>query len=267
MSLVPARRLVTTTFLAFAPALPAQSPPPVYAATVCYQLKPGTTAEMRRNESAWARALEKAPHATNLIGMRSMTGPGAVCWLSYHPSMQAFALFREGATGIDATFEPAMRRYVESTTSAIAVQQHEISFGESNTLQKTMLNWAQYRMKPGTDALFIAAVQALAGARARAGLTNDWRVYRVVNGAPEGTWWVLSGQRDFTAIDKAFADDPKFAAAVTADDAKAFSAYLQNLDSSRSDLWVFDPAISAIAPAERAQHRFWTLPPVVPARK
>lgn len=226
----------------------------------CNTLKPGASGEMMRNETAWARAFERLPGAPNMLGMVNVTGNSAACWLTAYPSMAAMGEFRKIAGPVEARFEPATKSYAQDARATLAVLRPDLSYGEAKPLEKTMLTWNTYRLRPGSDMQLTAAVKALAAARTRAGLKNDFRVYQVIRGAAGDTYWAMSGEDDLAALDGVMAGDAKMNAAFTADDMKVFMAFFDRVASTSSDIWAFNSAISTIKPADRATNAFWKLP-------
>jgi hypothetical protein len=126
-----------------------------------------------------------------------------------------------------------------------------------------------WRIKPGHDEGFAAAVKAYISAVKRAGTPSRWRTYRVVAGAPDGTYLTFSSVASFADFDKSAADGETIWKGRTEEEGttigKLFTDGLINRVGNRYRL---DPVQSYVTPEMRAKDpAFWSPKPAAAAAK
>lgn len=236
----------------------------------CNLLKPGTSAEMRENESAWARAYEKAG-VIGSIGMTSITGPAQVCWITNTSNYDGADKMFNKAGKTDAQFERATRNYASDARTYLAETIPTLlTPTDGNALKYQGITWQTWTIRPGTDALFRRAVSAYDAARKRAGVSvGDAVVVQPTQGAAQGVYWIMIGYRSMADMDRGMGEEAKVTAAFTADDQKVFQEFFEKaVVSSRSDNFRFSSQLSALSAEQRkAGGDFWKLPAPAAAKK
>lgn len=150
-------------------------------------------------------------------------------------------------------------QYLSDTRNYIAVLRPDLSAGPMpNLLTRRIANWAVWNVRAGREAAFEAAVKAYSAAMTRAGLQPEVRVFQVLHGATGAVFWTMGSSASMAALDTDMANDPKIAAAFTAEDQKVFNEFFTNaLASTTSNLWSYVPAQSALTAEQRATDAFW----------
>lgn len=245
----------------------ALSPPAMVQAT-CETVKPGMGMAHDQHEVRWTRAIEATKGFTPALALQSMTGPTVTCWLtgvasydalgkSYEVLMAdpAYARALPSLVGADA-------QYISDIRTSIAMLRTDLSAGPMpNVLTRRFANWSVWNVRYGRETAFEAAVKAYTAAMTRAGVQPEIRVYQVMHGATGAVFWIMSSTASMAGFDTDMANDPKVAAAFTADDQKVFNEFFTNaLVSTTSNLWSYVSTQSALTMEQRASDPFWKRP-------
>jgi hypothetical protein len=241
------------------------------------QVKVGRVADHSKWESGWVAAYEKAKSPATYLALVSVTGPNEAWYLTPFASQAAFGemLSREaGDPVLSAELDRLMKgdaEFVSEVTAMQAVARPDLSHGAFPDLS-TMRFWeiGTFRVKPGHDEEFAAAVKAWAAASGRSAPNASWRTYEVVAGAPGGTYLLISSVASFGEFDKASEEGEATWKGLTYDERSTLQKlFADGTVTSWSNRFRLDPAQSYV-PAEVRQKdpAFWAPKPAkAPAKK
>lgn len=239
--------------------------PPAMVFTACETVKPGMGVAHDQHEERWSRAIEATKGFAPALALQSMTGPAVTCWLTGVASYDALGKSFETLLA-DPAYARALpslvgadAQYLSDLRTSVAKLRPDLSAGPMpNVLTRRVANWSVWNLRAGREAAFEAAVKAYAAAMTRAGVQPDFRVYQVLHGVTGAVFWTMGSTASMAALDTQMANDPKIAAAFTADDQKVFNELFTNaLVSTTSNLWSYVSAQSALTPEQRATDPFW----------
>jgi len=243
------------------------------------EVKIGRAADHSRWEAGWPAAFEKAKFPDTYIALEAVTGPTEVWYLSPYSSQAAYgeSLARQNAdAALTAETERLSRgdaEFVSGLNAIQAVARPELSHGAFPDLSK-MRFWdiETFRVKPGHDEEFAAAVKAYAAAAGRSAPNASWRTYQVVAGAPGGTYLFISSVASFGDFDKASEEGEAAWKGLTYDERSTLQKFFADGTlTSFSNRFRLDPRQSYV-PAETRQKdpAFWmpkATPTKAPAKK
>jgi hypothetical protein len=269
------------TLLAFvagsAAAVAAQSMPttqPKFLHIVREEVKIGRTAEHSKWEAGWPAALEKAKDPNPYLALVSLTGPNEAWYLIPFASQAAYGeslAFAAGNPALSAELDRLSKgdaEFVSELSAMQAIARPELSYGAFPDLTK-MRFWdiGTFRVKPGHDEEFAAALKAYAAAAKRTAPNTSWRTYQVVAGAPGGTYLFISSYASFGELDKVFEEDEAIFKAFTFDERSALQKLMaEGTVSSSSNRFRLDPAQSYVpADVRQKDPAFW-MPKPPPAK-
>jgi len=243
--------------------------PPAMMSVGCEAVKPGMGPAHDQHEERWARAGEAVKGGATSLAVQSATGPAVTCWLTAVANYDqigknndlfaadpAYSKAAPSLIGGDAQFISDFRNY-------IAVLRPDLSAGEMpNVLSRRVTTWAEWRVRFGTEGLFMAALKAYRSAAVRAGANPEFRTYQVVQGAPSTTFWIFASATSMAGFDAVMANGAKIAAAYTPEDMKTFDeASTKSIMSTISNIWSYNSAQSTLTAEQRASDPFWKLKP------
>jgi hypothetical protein len=237
--------------VAFLPSLigliQAQTPEPQLLRIVREDVKSGKGAEHGRIEAAYARAFSKAGFA-NYIGMESVTGPNQAWFLESFDSWASIenALQMMGKEPLRSEISPLSPQdgdLLQSDSSVVASLQTGLSYlpGTPNPASMRFMNVFKIRIHPGQNSEFAERARLLNTAREKAGWNGRAAVYRILSGAPEITYLVLTPLASLEELDAA----PNETASLRPDDLARFQKINQDIivDSSYN-LFAINPKMS-----------------------
>jgi hypothetical protein len=269
------------TLLAFvagsAASVAAQSMPttqPKFLHIVREEVKIGRTAEHSKWESGWPAAFEKAKSPYTYLALVSLTGPNEAWYLIPFASQAAYGeslAFETGNSALSAELDRLSKgdaEFVSEVSAMQAIARPELSYGAFPDLAK-MRFWdiGTFRVKPGHDEEFAAALKAYAAAAKRTAPNTSWRTYQVVAGAPGGTYLFISSFASFGELDKVFEEDEATFKGLTFDERSALQKLMaEGTVSSSSNRFRLDPAQSYVpADVRQKDPAFW-MPKPPPAK-
>ena len=258
-----------TCSLGIVPQLFAQSSltPPAMMQVGCEWVKPGMGPAHDKHEERWARVGEAVKGAASSLALQSSTGPAVSCWLTAVTSYDQIGKNNDLYTA-DARYSKALPSllsgdgpFISDFRGYIAVLRPDLSAGEMpNVVSRRVTTWGEWRVRFGTEANFVAALKAFRAAATRAGTNPTFRTYQVLQGAPATTFWIFSSEKSMAGFDAGMANDPKVAAAYTAEDLKVFDeASTKSIASVITNIWSYNSAQSTLSAEQRASDPFWKL--------
>ena len=116
-----------------------------------------------------------------------------------------------------------------------------------------------WRIRLGHDAAFAAATKTYKAAATRSAPNASWRTYRVVAGAPDGTYVMMSSVASFGEFDKMMADGEATMKGATAEEMGVLEKFMKDsVLSITSNRYRLDPKQSYVDAATKAKDpAFW----------
>jgi hypothetical protein len=116
------------------------------------------------------------------------------------------------------------------------------------------------RTRPGKAEAFAAGVKHYQDAYARANIETPWAVYEVMEGAPSGTYLVLTPYKSLKEVDNLVAMEPKIIAAMGEEVFKNLNRESADFFiSTESNMYTFSPKMSHVSKEfAAADPEFWS---------
>jgi hypothetical protein len=267
--------VASSSSVALAQGLPTSQPK--FLNIIREEVKVGRAADHSKWEAGWPATFEKAKSPATYIALVSLTGPSEAWYVTPFESQAAFGenLAREAAdAALTAELDRLSRgdaEFVSGLNALQAVARPDLSHGAFPDLAM-MRFWeiGTFRVKPGHDEQFEAAVKAYSAAAGRLAPNASWRTYQVVAGAPDGTYLFFSSVASYGDFDKAKAESDATWKGLTYDERSAAQKlFADGTVNSWSNRFRLDPAQSYV-PMETRQKdpAFWMPKPAAkPAKK
>jgi hypothetical protein len=229
--------------------------PPKVLNVVREVVKPGKGgAAHERTESAFVRAMTAAKATDHYFALDALTGPSRTLFLSGYGNFAEWEKIQR-AEQANATLSDALDRAGQADGDLL--QSYELSTYVLNPEQSNPgtdgLVGARYfeieifRIKPGHESEWDAAVKLVIPALAKANPDDHWAMYDRVYGGPFVAV-VMRPLKSAAQIDQSFAADPKFAAALGEDGMKKLNELsAASMESHESNLFVINPRISYVS--------------------
>ena len=234
------------------------------------QVKPGRSAAHARWEAGWPAAYEKAKAPYNYVALASLTGPAEVWYVTTLASQAAYGEMLAGESS-NAALSAELDRlqkgdgeFLSDGNALQALAQPELSYGDFPDIA-LMRFWeiTTWRVRPGHDEGFAAAVKAYMSAVKRAGTPSRWRTYQVVAGAPAGTYLIFSSVASFADFDKSAADGETIWKGKTEEEGTTIGKFITDgLINRVGNRYRLDPVQSYVTKEVRAKDpAFWSPKP------
>lgn len=249
-------------------------PPPKVLVISREFVKPGKTGTVHeKSESAFVQAMAKAKWPTHYLAVSSLSGRARVLFLTPYDSFDAWEkdnLATMKNKELSASLDRALMADGELLSD---YDQTVATYSEEQSLRANVdiahmryFEISLYRVKPGHRAEWGEIVNLVKAAYDKIPDAH-WATYEVAYGQQEDTTYLIfSARKSASEIDRAFAEDKDFIAAMGEDGMKK----LHDLESSaiasdQSNLFMFSSSMS-YAPEEwiKADPDFWK-PKMAPA--
>jgi len=247
----------------------AQAPPttqPQFLHIYREQVKPARVAEHAQWETGWPAAFEKAKSPNSYLAFASMTGPQEVWYVGAYASQKAYGeatSWEEAQPGLTAEFDRLAKgdaEFLADSTALQAVATPEFSHGAFPDIAK-MRYWeiSTFRIRLGHDDAWAAATKAYKAAAARSAPNASWRTYKVVAGAPDGTYIIFSSVAAFGEFDRMMAEGEATAKGFTAEEGAVLGKFMkESVLSISTNRYRLDPKQSYVDAATKAKDpAFW----------
>ncbi len=255
---------VVSAFPAAGQNAPMNGPPPVLL--IQRELvKPGKGPAHNKWEAGWPAAFAKANYPTNYIGMNAVSGINEAWFLVGFPSFDAMEK-DQARMDANAPLTAELRRlgagesdFLENTRAVLAAYVPSASYKPNVDIAKMRyFEIVTYAMKPGHDDDFIKAAGLVRDGYTKAGVDQPWAIYRVVSGAPGGTYYIFLPMRDLSTLDKVAANDEAMSRALGPDQMNALNRLvLDGVATGQSQIFAFNPKISYASKEMKAADPFW----------
>jgi hypothetical protein len=255
--------LVACATAAFAQTLPTSQPNflMIYRETV----KVGHTAEHAKVEAGWPAAYDKAKDPYTYIALVSLTGRNEAWFVTPFESQQAIAdsMKREDDPALAPSLERLSRADAEQISDGqgiLARARKDLSHGQyPDSAKQRFYSITIFRVKPGHEGDFEAAVKAYGAAVDRAGVQRDFRVYQVMAGMPSPTYLSFTSYADYGAFDQYLANGEAAMKAATSEQRAALDKVsADGLINTETIRFRLDPTMSYVPQSVRLEDpAFW----------
>jgi hypothetical protein len=230
------------------------------------RIRPGHEGPHTLTEAARAATYAAAGSPDYYLAMTSMTGSAEAWfvqpWATYTDWGQARARNAADPTLVSSLARTAADDavHVERRVVVEAVAAPTLGHGTPPNLNLVRF-WHITTMlvRPGHEDAFAAAMQAYRAVVARADPNASWRVFRVTNGMPRGTFLIFSSFEAFTQFDDLASADDAVSAAMTASEREALRTFSrEGVRLARSNRFSLDPTMSYVSEETRSlDPAFW----------
>lgn len=235
-----------------------------YLFVIREDVKTGRGAEHGRIESSWVAAFERAKSPDIYLAMESVTSNEAwfvIPLASYEAMGQMRA--RERGPVLGPEIDRLRRADAEVINGWRGVQlrgRPDLSSGAYPDIGKQRhWNVGVFRMRPGGEAAFASVAKAYGAAGQRTGRASGFRVYEVVAGMPQPSYFVFSSVTGFGDFDKLVAEDQATVKEMLSGvEEKTMAAWNDKLINSENFLLSLSPEMSYVPAELRASDpAFW----------
>jgi len=232
------------------------------------QIKLGHDAAHLKTESGWPEAFAEADSPDYYLAMASMTGPSEVWFAQPWDSYAAWGYATERDQGnprLTAALERqsmADAEHLDGSSIIEAVAVPDMSHGDFPDLNMARF-WqvTTLRIRPGHEAQLAETFDVYKTAASRAEPNARWRVYRVTNGMPGGTFLIYSSVESFGQFDDMMAGGEAIGAAMTPEEGEMMQKFsAEALLSAISNRFRLDPDMSYVSDETKATDPdFWKI--------
>jgi len=241
-------------------------PPPKVLLVNREVLKPGKSGMTHeKSESAFVKAMVAANSPNHYIALDAITGPSRSLFLSGYSSFENW----EKSVLADI-HNPTLSSALDSAAvtdgdllqtyeSSIYVLREDQSYNTGGGLAHARYFEIEvYQVKPGHDADWETIVKMVKPALIKANPDDSWAMYERAYGG-EPAFVVMKAMKSATEIDRGFADNPKFAAAMGEEGMKKLGDLTAAaIQMSQSNLFVINPRMSYVgSDMINADPEFW----------
>jgi hypothetical protein len=230
-------------------------------------VKPGKAGAVHEKaESAFVEAMTRAKWPTHYIGMTSLSGKSRALFLTSFDSFEAWEK-DSAAVAKNSTLSTALDRafmadgeLLESADQGVFVFQDELSFHPHPDLSEfRFMEVEVFHVRPGKDKEWAEVVKMVKEAYEKAVPSAHWGMFREMFGGDGGTYLLLSGHKTLAEIDKGFAEDKAFEAAMGENGMKKLDELFADCaESSQQQLFAFNPHMSYVQDSWiKADPDFW----------
>jgi hypothetical protein len=240
-------------------------------------VKPGKAGMAHdKSESAFVEAMARAKWPTHYIGMTSLSGKSRALYLTSYESFDAWQKDTDAVTK-HATLPVALEHaavadgeLLDSTDQAVFYFRDEMSLHPRADLsQMRYMELFLFHVRPGKERQW-AEVVKMAKAGYEKGVPGaHWGMFEQIFGGESGTYLLMISHKTLAEIDKGFADDKQFDAAMGEEGLKKFGdLYAECCDPSQHQLFAFNPHQSYVQEEWiKADPSFWKPTPVATSAK
>jgi hypothetical protein len=231
------------------------------------EVKAARTAEHAQWETGWPAAFEKVKSPNNYLALSSISGSQEVWYVGSFASQAAFGQstdWEDAQPGLTAEVDRLAKgdaEFLSGATALQAVAVPELSYGAFPDIGK-MRYWeiSTWRIRLGHDEEWAAATKTYKAATARSAPNSSWRTYRVVAGAPDGTFLTFSSVASFGDFDKMMAAGEAVGKGFTAEEGAALGKFMkESVVSISTNRYRLDPKQSYVDAATKAKDpAFWS---------
>jgi hypothetical protein len=216
-------------------------------------LKPGRAGMVHQKaESAFVSAMMRAKWPTHYFAMTSLSGKTRALFLTSYDSLEAWE--NDGAAAsknaaLTAALDHAAYadgELLESADQGIFLFREEMSLRPRADLsQMRFMELTVFHVRPGKYKEWNEVVKMAKAGYEKGVPGSHWGMFEEVYGGDGGTYLLLISHKSLAEVDKAFAADKDFAAAVGEDGMKKLDElFAASVESTSQQLFAFSPEMS-----------------------
>jgi hypothetical protein len=242
------------------------TPPPKVLSVFREFVKPGKGGALHEKaESAFVQAMTRAKWPTHYLAATSISGKPRVLFLTGYDSFEAWEKDTLAAQS-NATLSAALDRagvadgeLLSDADASALVYHDEYSLRAAvDIAHMRYFEISLYRVRAGHDKDWDSLVKMVKAAYEKIPDVH-WATYQAVYGQEGDTYVVFTPMKSAAEIDKAFAQDKQFMAAMGEDGMKKFAELLAvTIEFSQHNLFAFSPKMSFVSDEWiKADPDFW----------
>lgn len=239
---------------------------PSILSIIIEEVKVGMDADHAANEAGWPAAFAKAGSQFYYMALASMTGSSEVWYLAPYASWtQEGESMKQNDANPELAAELARLwradgQYLNSSRSLQAVARPDLSYGAFPNLGLVRYyEITTFRVRPGHEEGFDAAVKTYIAALKRADSGASFRTYSVAAGMPAPTYLVFGSVNAYGEFDQMMADGMAMWQSLTPEEMTVMQNTMRNdVINVITHRYRVDPAMSYVSPeAKAADPAFW----------
>jgi len=230
-------------------------------------VKPGKGgAPHEKTESAFVQASVRAKWPTHYLAMNSVSGKPRALFFTAYDSFEAWEKDTK-ATEKNAAFSAALDRasvadgeLLDSVDAGVWAYREDYSLRPNSDIpHMRYFDIAVFHVKPGHHKDWDDALKMVLAGYQKSVPETHWACFEGVYGVPDGTYAFITPRKSADEIDRAFAQDKQFEAAMGEDGMKKLEELsAAAIDSSESSLFMFNPKMSYVSDEwVKADPDFW----------
>jgi hypothetical protein len=240
-------------------------------------VKPGKAGMAHdKSESAFVEAMARAKWPTHYIGMTSLSGKSRALYLTSYESFDAWQKDTDAVTK-HATLPVALEHaavadgeLLDSLDQAVFYFRDEMSLHPRADLsQMRYMELLLFHVRPGKERQWTEVVKMAKAGYEKGVPGAHWGMFEQIFGGESGTYLLMISHRTLAEIDKGFADDKQFDAAMGEEGLKKFGdLYAECCEASQHQLFAFNPHQSYVQDEWiKADPSFWKPTPLATSAK
>lgn len=216
-------------------------------------LKPGRAGMVHQKaESAFVSAMMRAKWPTHYYAMTSLSGKTRALFLTSYDSLEAWendAAAVEKNAALSAALDRAYYadgELLESADQGVFLFREEMSLHPRADLsQMRFMELTVFHVRPGKYKEWNEVVKMAKAGYEKGVPGSHWGMFEEVYGGDGGTYLLLISHKSLAEVDKAFAADKDFAAAMGEDGMKKLDElFAASVESTSQQLFAFSPEMS-----------------------
>lgn len=234
-------------------------------------VKPGRGGMIHEKaESAFVQAFTRAKWPTHYVGMTSLSGKSRALFFLGYDSFEAWEkdnLAMEKNPALAAAVDHAGfvdGDLLESMDGGTFTYREDYSLRANADLShRRYMEVSVFHVRPGHTKEWDDGMKMVLAAFQKGVPDAHWACYEVAYGGPDNTFLFLTARTSLAEVDKAFADNKDFAAAMGEDGMKKLEELTAaSVESSESNLFAIDPRMSYVSEeVGKADPEFWNPKP------
>lgn len=230
-------------------------------------VKPGKYGNAHdKTESLYVNAMSAAKWPTHYFAMDSITGRPRSLFLTGYESFEAWqadSLAEQKNATLSAALDRANEAdgaLLDSTETSAFVFREDQSYNAAVDIpHMRYFEIEVFVVRPGHEKDWDDAVKLVMDAYKKSMPDAHWAIYQEMFGATGGEYLVITPMKSASEIDKSFADNPKFMAAMGEDGMKKLSELsAAAIQETMANLFVFSPSKSYVDESWiKADPDFW----------
>ena len=244
-------------------------------------VKPGKYAAHEKVEAEFPKAAAHAKDQWNWLAMESETGPGQLWALIALDSFEDWQK-SEDTLGSITTFNAAIEQLHDRDGDFLSRDDTLAAVYDESLSYRPLADWARMRfylvttfqIRPGHDPDFLEIDRLTREAHVKTNIDEHWVVYRIISGAPTGTYLVFAPMKAMKELDESDARHKPYLEALGEDGQKRLHE-LEAVAYEREseDVFAVNPKLSYVSKEwSAADPEFWhprlaAAPPAPNAKK